>query len=270
MPTAWNLIPPRFEDGRHLAVSAGLERRGFALRTDWRGERPGAGDVLCTWNLHVPLARRAHATFRAAGCPTLVFEEAYTRRLVRETHFAVAVNGHNGSGRWPAGDGSRWARLGIEAKPWRRDGDRILVCAARGMGSPEMAEPRPWADEVSCRLSRVTARPVLVRRHPGKRYGDRPLATDLAGAWAVVVWGSNCATQALIEGVPVFLEGPHHVLEGACQRGLADIDDPAYPERRPALDRMAWAQWGIDEIRHGDPFRHLLRGPRESESAAAL
>ena len=258
MPIAYNLVPQRFEDGRHLAISEGLERCGFEVRTQWRGEAPGLGDVLAVWNLHFPLARQAHEVFKAKSLPTLVFEEAYTRRLYPEKHFACAVNGHNGSGWWPHGDGSRWERLGIALKPWRREGSHILVCAARGMGAPGMAEPKGWADEVCRRLCQLTDHPVSLRRHPGKHYVDRPLELDLEGAWAVVVWGSNCATHALADGIPVFLEGPAHVLAGACQRGLKDIDTPTYPERLTAFQRLAWAQWSMEEIAVGDPFTHLL------------
>lgn len=241
---------------------------GFEVRTEWRCEAPGLGDVLAVWNLHFPLARQAHEAFKAAGLPTLVFEEGYTRRLYPEPHFAVAVNGHNGAGWWPSGDGSRWDHLGIPLKPWTRNGEHILVCAARGMGSPEMAEPRGWADEVCRRLCKLTDHPVSLRRHPGKSYRDRPLGLDLAGAWAVVVWGSNCATHALAEGIPVFLEGPAHVLAGACQRGLENIDRPAYPDRLPAFQRMAWAQWSMEEIRRGEAFRHLLREIGQKEATA--
>lgn len=171
----------------------------------------------------------------------------------------MALGGHNGTGTWPAGGAERWERLRIALKPWRKDGRHVLVCAARGMGSPEMREPRGWADDVCRRLARVTDRPVALRRHPGKAYAERPLLRDLAGAWAVVVWGSNCATHALVEGVPVFYEAPHLITAGAAERGIATVERPRYPDRLPTFHRLAWAQWTLDEIRQGVPFGHLLR-----------
>jgi len=246
--------------------------------------------VVCTWNLHSFNAWQAHLRARAAGCPTLVFEEAYTRRLCAEPHFAVAIDGHNGAGRWFPGGAERWHRLGIAVKPWRPSfaplrplggvstlrscraaatGDRsegrpdrrhVLVCAARGMGCPAMREPRGWVEEVCRRLARLTTRPIKLRRHPGKGYLLRPLECDLEDAWAVVVWASNSATHALLAGIPVFHEAPHIITAGAAEQGIARIERPSCPERLPVFRRLAWAQWSLEEIRRGDPIRELVGG----------
>lgn len=260
MPTAYNLIPPRFEDGRHKAVSAGLQACGYLADHAFsaRASRLFSNDVVVTWNAHTAMAAEGLRLAEAAGAAAIVAEEAYTRRLWPEKHFALALDGHNGSGRWFPGGAGRWTKMGIALKPWRKDGKHILVCAARGMGAPAMREPRGWADDVVRRLAQATARPVRLRRHPGKRYADRPLEDDLAGAWAVVVWASNCATHALVAGIPVFFEAPHIITAGAAERGIKRIERPAYPERLPVFERLAWAQWTMDEIRAGGPFQHLL------------
>ncbi len=271
MATAYNLVPDRFADGRHEALSAGLKTCGFEVRTAYGGARiHPETDCLVTWNLHHGAARQAAAAFEKAGAPVIVCEEAYTRRLWCAPHFAMALGEHNGAGRWCPGGPERWARLGIALAPWRRDGEHVLVCAARGMGSAEMREPRGWADDVCRRLGAITRRPVRLRRHPGKAYRARPLEEDLAEAWAVVVWASNCATHALVAGVPVFYEALHIVTAGAAQRDIGRIDDPAYPDRLPVFQRLAWAQWHIDEIAKGAPFRHLLHATHQTAGAAAL
>lgn len=262
MPTAYNLIPPRFADGRHEAVSEGLRRNGYQAIDGTEVPAPKRGDVVCTWNLHTAHAYKAHLRAKAAACPTLVFEEAYTRRLWPMKHFAVGIDGHNGAGRWPDGGPERWESLHIRLKPWRLAGDHILVCAARGMGAPETREPKGWADGVCRRLQQVTDRRIHLRRHPGKGTAQRPLDLDLANAWAVVVWGSNCATHALVEGIPVFFEGPQIAVESACERDIGKINNPRLSDRRPTFQRLAWGQWGVDEIRSGDAFRHLLRPDR--------
>ncbi len=271
MAKAYNLVPNRFADGRQRAVGAGLRACGFEVRTAYGGEAINPRtDCLVTWNLHHGAARAAAAVFESAGAPVIVCEEAYTRRLWPEPHFAMALGGHNGAGRWFPGGPERWARLGVALAPWRRDGAHILVCAARGMGSAEMREPRGWADDVCRRLQAVTRRPVRLRRHPGKGYSARPLEEDLAGAWAVVVWASNCATHALVTGIPVFYEAPHIVTAGAAQWDIGRIDAPAYSDRLPVFQDLAWAQWHIDEIANGEPFRHLLHAARQTAGAAAL
>jgi hypothetical protein len=211
-----------------------------------------------TWNRHRAEVEAAALACEARGGRVVVCEEAYTRRLTAEPHIAMALDAHNGAGRWFAGGPERWRRLGIDLKPWRRGGRHVLVCAGRGMGQPGLREPTGWGDEVCRRLTRLTERPLRLRRHPGKGYAARPLERDLADAWAVVVWSSNAATQALAAGVPAFFEGPRIVTEGAAERGIAGIETPALLARAPVFERLAWAQWSLDEVAAGLPFRHLL------------
>ena len=258
-------MPPRFADGRHEAILAGLKAAGLEPVT--AAER---ADVLVTWNLHRPDVQRAAEACEARGGTVLVCEEAYTRRLHPERYIAMALQGHNGSGRWFPGGPERWTRLGLEIAPWRRDGESILVCASRGMGSTKMREPRGWAEKICGRLRGLTSRSVLMRAHPGKRAAAEPLAEELQEVWAVVVWASNCATEALLAGVPVFYAAPHIVTAGAAERGLDGIERPAYPARQPVFEDLAWAQWSLEEVARGEPFRHLLRGRREAQVGHAL
>ncbi|MFQ6016776.1 MAG: hypothetical protein ACE5KF_01145 [Kiloniellaceae bacterium] len=263
MPTAYSVLPDRFGDDRHGIIEAGLETAG------WRVERgfgnPGSpADVLITWTVHRGLKESNARAFEAAGGRVLVCEEAYFRRVNGEKHFAIALSDHNGAGRWYVGGPERWASFGIEVKPWRKYGHHILVREQRGIGSAKMASPPGWHDDVMARLRAMTDRPLVFRAHPKSRaYPDKavrqpPLEQALQGAHAVVTWASSIAGHALVAGVPVFYEAPHIVCEGACKRGLADIESPATGDRLPALERLAWAQWSISEIERGRPFRHLL------------
>lgn len=246
-------MPERFADGRHEAFAAGLAAMGLELVA-----RPERADVLVTWNRHRPDVQRAALACTARGGRVVVCEEAYTRRLVEGAHFAMALDGHNGAGRWFPDGPERWRRLGVTLAPWTRRGRHVLVCASRGLGAPELRQPAGWAEDLCRRLERLTRRPIRLRRHPGKGCGQEPLERDLEGAWAVVVWGSNAATQALVAGIPVFFEGPAIITAGAAERGITGIEMPARPPRQPVFERLAWAQWRLDEIARGDPYRHLL------------
>ena len=247
------MVPDRFSDRRHEAFAAGLRAAG--LRDV---ERPEGAEALVTWNRHRAEVQRAALACEARGGQVVVCEEAYTRRLVQGPHFAMALGAHNGAGRWFPRGPERWQRLGLRLQPWRRRGRHVLVCSSRGMGAPGLREPAGWGEDVCRRLRPMTRRPVRLRRHPGKDYAARPLERDLDDAWAMVVWGSNAATQALVEGVPVFFEGPALATAGAAERGIAGIEMPARPDRRAVFERLAWAQWSLAEIAAGDPFRHLL------------
>lgn len=261
MPTAYSLVPHRFADARHLAFEEGLRRRGYHV-VHGAPNTAKRGDVLISWNLHGGKEAIA-ARFRCAGGRVIVCEEAYFRVVNGEKHFAVALDGHNGSGRWYAGGPERWASFNIELAPWRRDpgpGGHIIVRAQRGIGTRDMRLPPDWHRQMARALKQWTDRPVLVRQHHktrGQRI-DEGLEDALRGCWVVVTWASSIAGRSLARGYPVFVCAPHHALSGAAEQGIATIERPSMRARLPAFERLAWAQWSISECADGLPFKYLL------------
>ena len=263
MKRATVLIRPKAHY-RQEAFCEGLRRLGYDVRTGHDGAIPDPADVLVTWN-RTGTAARAAEQFEAAGAAVIVCENGYCgadekgRRL-----YAMALGGHNGAGVWPSGGPERWDALGIEVAAWRRTGRHILICPQRGIGPPATRQPSCWTEAVMARLRVVTDRPLVVRSHPGRLPALRSLAWDLRDCWAVVVWASNCATHALIAGVPVFFEGPYMVMAGAAVRGTRWIEAPPrdeptpLPMRHATFRRLAWAQWRVAEIASGEAVARLL------------
>lgn len=221
-----------------------------------------AGDVFVTWNRYGYNHKVANAV-EAVGGIVLVAENGYLGRDENEHQlYAIAKHGHNGSGAWHVGDGARWAAMGIELRPWRTEGKHILVCGQRGIGSPTMASPPNWHDDVAARLRKITNRPVRVRPHPGNHAPKVPLADDLRDCWAVVIWSSGSGVQALVAGVPVIYQAPHWICERSASNRLEDIE--ATPDenrdilRLWSMEYLAWAQWSVQEISTGEPFWKLL------------
>jgi hypothetical protein len=64
----------------------------------------------------------------------------------------------------------------------------------------------------------------------------------------VVTWGSGAAIKALQWGIPVVSEMPDWI-------GEQDNTDAG---RLEMFRRLAWAQWTMEEIAHGEPFARLL------------
>lgn len=265
---------------RAAAFQAGLAAAGYTLAPSEPGgvRDPGPGDVLVIWNRY----GRFHAEalrFEAAGAAVIVVENGYLdpRRTSWHARFtyAMALGGHNGSGRTP-GRGlpipaggcpcgcSRLEMLDVEENidgGWSREGEHILVCGQRGIGAPGMASPPDWEANVARRLRALTDRPIRIRRHPGNQDPAIPVAADLNGAWACVVWSSGCAVAALQMDIPVFFEAPAIIVDKACHRGIARIERPDYSlDRIAAFIDLAWAQWTVEEIAAGVPFRVLLGG----------
>jgi hypothetical protein len=152
---------------------------------------------------------------------------------------------------------------GVQVRPWRRGGGPVLVCPPgpvyaslmRRAGYP-IGTPEDWLRQVGAELAQWTDRAMRVRSKADFR-GGRPLAADLADAWAVVTFTSNVAVEAALEGVPVFVLGP--AAGRAFGRGRLDhIEDPFYPENRHELAlSLAAQQWTLGEIAAGCAWRAL-------------
>ena len=266
MPRAWVVIreAPWY---RRQAFTSGLKAAGYEvlLRGPDRG-RPG--DLFVIWNRYAGTHEIA-SRFEREGGTVLVAENGYIGAggtapkfdvhpggPKPEHYYALAEGWHNGRGRWPSGGPERFAALGVELKPWRTEGEHILVCPNRSFGVGEAVMHPDWAERTAARLRKATARPVRIRAHPGNNAPRRSLSEDLKGCWAVVIWSSGAGVHALAAGVPVFVEARFWVMKGAGASG--PVDAPVMPERLPHFERLAHAQWTCAEIESGEPFRRLL------------
>ena len=148
-------------------------------------------------------------------------------------------------------------------QPWRRTGQYVLVCpnSAVYFGLHGL-NVEDWLIDVRAQLAQHTDRDVRIR---WKVTGE-PIATDLEHAWAVVVFSSAAALDALIAGVPVFTLAP---FAATVRMGLADlarIETPSYPDgREPFLWNLANNQWTIRELCSGAAWGAL----QEEESRRA-
>lgn len=264
---AYSLIRPE-PHYRREAFAAGLKAAGYDVRGG-PPPSPAECDVLLVWNRYGDRHDLATLVERAGG-RVIVAENGYLSAgggvpkfdvlggPQAGHYYALALGGHNGNGRWVVGAEDRFARLGVEVKPWRTTGEHILVCPNRSFGVPEQMMPADWATGVVRRLKHLTKRPVSLRLHPGNNRPARSLEEDLENAWAVVVWYSSAGLHALLAGIPVITEARAWLMKDACGTDLRDIENPPRPDRLPALGRLAWAQWTLEEIAGGGPFRRLL------------
>lgn len=266
MRTAWITLrhePPYRSD----AFANGFETLGFRVQMKFPGPsdvRPV--DVVVTWNLN-PRYRPAEEAAMRAGAALVVAENGYIPKKGDHVHYyALARNGHNGSGFWYVGPEDRWTPLGHDLAPWIDHPDGyILIADQRGIGSELMRCPRPFYETIVPKIERIFAKArirkppaIRLREHPGRHAPRRTLAEDLAGARAVVTWASNVANEALLAGVPTFRAAPYHVNEAALSDLQLLLDFP-HPDRLPAFRKLAWAQWSLREIEDGSALKFLLR-----------
>ena len=256
---AFNVVPDRFADDRHGAILAGFRRHGYTIREGFGLPRSDR-DVLLTWTVHHGNKEKQRDEFEAAGGRVLVCEESYVKMPLGEKHIALSWHDHNGAGVIPSGGGERWARWGIKLQPWRIDTARghVLVREQRGIGSSLQRCPPNWHVETAAQLRKATRRDVRLRLHPKHDPDKTPDSERFRGCHALITWNSSMACAALIAGIPVFAVGPHIICEGACDRGLYNLETPSLTGRLEVFERVAWGQWSLTEIERGDACDHLL------------
>lgn len=233
------------------AFRAGLARHGYRVEKEWH-RQPRPDDLVLLWNRTRGWEAVADI-YERAGARVVIAENGYIRKADGGKWYALALDRHNGAGRWYVGDQPRFP---IEDKPWRQSGRHVLVLPQRGIGSRGVAMPHKWQKAVVDKLRRITDRRIVVRPHPGN--SNPPLDPDLADAHCAVTWGSGAGIKALQAGIPVFHEMPNWIGESAAARLAGDIESCNTPSREQLWTRISWAQWGLSEIQSGEAFDRLL------------
>jgi hypothetical protein len=263
LPTACLLIrdKPHY---RHDAFLAGLRTAGWQVTQQ---PKPGPGNLLVIWNRYGVNDDLA-AQYERAGGHVLVAENGYFAEHGKPpSAYAISRGQHHHGGVSQiraSNDAGKW-----DMKPWRTEGDHILVVGQRGIGSRLMASPPEWANgQIADRLGVQTRRPVRFRRHPGNDAPKVPLEHDLRGAHAVVIWSSCSGIAALLAGIPVFYAAPRWICEmAAIPLAGADLERPWLGDRVEALANAAANQWSVEEIARGLPFAALLPPAGQGQGA---
>jgi hypothetical protein len=257
----------------------GLKRAGYHVVLSI--DRPAPDDLLVIWNRYGEFDQAA-TRFEKWGAAVIVAENGYVGArdndngkpvsATGEALYAMALNRHNGAGRWHVGSPGRAAAQGIELKPWRTgsaDG-HVLLLAQRGIGLPPVASPGDWIERTQRRLAKVAKRPIRVRGHPGNEAPRKPLARDLENCWAAATWASSAGIRALVAGTPIYSDWAGWIAAPAARQAYEQIEEPLCDDaaREATIERIAWAQWTVSEISSGEPFARLIE-LHMNEAAAA-
>ena len=208
--------------------------------------------------------------------PVIIIEKGFVKR---DQYYMVGFNGlnHNAAFFNEGSPSDRWEALGVELKPWRYDGEHILVCGqVPSDASVQDIDIIHWSAEITSFLRKHTDKKVVYRPHPlarnrtphmmGVENSNRDLATDLSRACAVVTYNSNTAVEAVIEGIPSFaMDKGSMAWEVACH-DINRINDYAAPMeviRTQWAYNLAYTQWNEAEFMEGLPFQHLVTKVKE-------
>jgi hypothetical protein len=175
-------------------------------------------------------------------------------------------------------DPSRWSQiskdLGISLKPWRLQGNHILICLQRNGGwSMRGLDVIQWMNSIILEIRKYSNRPIVVRAHPGdKKIGGHlkinhksvslstgvDLREDLKNAWATVVYNSSPSVASIIEGIPSFLTDPepqHSQSVAVANTDISRIEDPVMVDRQAWVERLSMCHWKFDELKSGEAWK---------------
>jgi len=175
-------------------------------------------------------------------------------------------------------DPTRWTKiskdLNISLKPWRTQGNHILICLQRHGGwSMSGLGVQQWLDQTITKIRQHSRkRQLVVRTHPGdkkiksilKIYGkgihlstNERLSDDLKNAWATVVYNSSPSVASLIEGVPTFVTDPtpqHSQTYGVANTDLSQLESPEMIDRQAWIEKISMCHWNFNELRSGEAW----------------
>ena len=225
-------------------------------------------DLAVTEGIRGPMSVMCRE-YTALGTPVLISDAGFVRRDLH--YFQLGVNRLNWFPEFEL-PGDRWDRLDVRLRPLHA-GTYILIAgqkpddAAHGLGAEELrALYQDWAQE----LRGLSDLPVHFRPHPMgpeahpeglETIQGLTLAEELAGAHALVTWNSTTTTDALIAGTPAFALGPNAQAEELANTELRYIARPFFPSdpvRRAFFNRVAYAQWTLEELQNGMALEFTL------------
>ena len=172
-------------------------------------------------------------------------------------------------------DPNKWAVYsqwhGASLKPWRTDGNHILIFCQRPKGFNMFIDQEAWLDSVLLKIRQHSNRPIMIRMHPGdgsrfkqiekiqKKYGATVTISThdniqdaLVNCWCTVGINSTPNVVAAIEGIPGYIEDPAHSwANGVAFTDLANIENPPLLDRGAWINQIANIHWSNNEVKSG-------------------
>ena len=201
--------------------------------------------------------------------------------IQRGTTWKVGLNGINRDayfGPDMGHDSKRSDLLELKVKPWRKDGEYILICgqhdkSLQWRGMPRMSN---WFLQTYDTIRKHTDRPIIFRPHPrcklehierGLKYVYRQDPVHIGGTYddfdmgfdnvhCTISWSSNPGIHSVINGVPAIV-GPSSLAYDVAGHDLNLIEYTQTPDRTQWLNDYAWTEYTVEEIAAGLPLKRL-------------
>lgn len=218
--------------------------------------------------------------FRKTGRNVVVLEVGGIQRGIT---WKVGLNGINRIAYFGSNtnnDSRRADLLGLGLKPWRTEGEYILVCgqhdkSLQWRNQPSMSN---WFLKTYDEIRKYTDRPIIFRPHPRCRlehierglkhvYRQEPVKLDgsyddfdmgFDNVYCTISHSSNPGIHSVLDGVPSFVSTDSLAYDvGNDIDFLHDIENPLRPDRAQWLTDYAYTEWTVEEISQGIPLERL-------------
>ncbi len=230
--------------------------RGFNGKT-CLGDPPDDGEMFVIWG-QLWTALSAIPKAIAQGRPFLHIDNGYVHpargRIDDGYYYRITYNGMS-----PVllPDAPR-TRVHVSMAPWRKTGDHVLLALpGEEFGCAIGLEMRNWLTGIQTRVKSNTKRRVIVRT----RKAASPVARDLRQCWSLVTHSSNVAVDAILSGVPIFVERTNPAAPVG-NFDLSNMEQPLMPERHGWFNSLMAQQYTAGEMRSGfaaDLVREVIR-----------
>ena len=216
---------------------------------------------------------------RMLNKPVIVLEVG---GMHRGTTWKVGLNGINRSAYFGPDNNNddRHRLLGLSLKPWRTQGEHILLCGQhdKSLQWTGMPVQSKWVIETIKTIQTHSKRLILFRPHPRcplptienefknvyrqqpvqlpNSYDDFDMGFD--NVHATVSYSSNPGVHSIINGIPAFVGTSSLAYDVANDIDfLHDIEQPLMPDRQQWLNDYAHTEYTLEEIAQGIPLNYL-------------
>ena len=206
---------------------------------------------------------------RHGGDRRLIMIEAAFQK--RGEYYAVGWDQQAGHADFNTGPGipiDRWGKLGIRSKRWRtgRGGTVLVIGQLPRDTQVQNVDHLAWCQE-TFEFYRDRGDLVLFRPHPmvddpgiygiPRGYLDFTPIEELRdlNIRCAVTWNSTFAVDAVIQGIPVIAMDKGSMAWEVASHDLTILDHK--PLRSRWLAKIGYAQWTLEEMRQGLPWKHL-------------
>jgi len=230
------------------------------------------------WNGRMAANKAIWDRAMAQSKPVVVLEVG---GIKRGTTWKVGLNGINRDayfGPDMGHDSERSDLLKLKVKPWRKDGEYILICGQHDKSLQWQGMPRmsTWVINTIEQIQKHTDRPIIFRPHPRcplphiehefknvKRQDPKQIAgtyddfdMGFDNVHCTISWSSNPGIHSVINGVPAIV-GPSSLAYDVAGHNLNLIEYTQTPDRTQWLNNYAWTEFTIEEIAQGLPLKRL-------------